>query len=89
MESLLKTTTVGRKLLENASLGPLSKDSQNELVTIIANRHLELKFPTKKDVLKQYAEAVTDLFKHETKVLEESSRRLFEIDLDIMMYHYL
>ncbi|XP_021711615.1 uncharacterized protein LOC5566000 [Aedes aegypti] len=67
LESLLKTTIVGRKLLENASLGPLSKDSQNELVTIIANRHLELKFPTKKDVLKQYAEAVTDLFKHETK----------------------
>ncbi|KXJ71642.1 hypothetical protein RP20_CCG020066 [Aedes albopictus] len=79
LNNLLQTTMVGQKLLSKASAGPLSKDSRNELVTIIVDRHLELKFPTKEEVMEQYAEAITEVFTDESKdtyfIARDGSRR--------------
>lgn len=66
--SLLGKTVVGKQILERSNLGPLSKNSQRELVNIIAEYHCELGLPTTKELLRQYADAIVIQFKYESKV---------------------
>ncbi|XP_062562792.1 uncharacterized protein LOC134226195 [Armigeres subalbatus] len=63
---LLKQTVVGQQILELAAAGPLSSTSQRELVDIIAEYHCASGIPATGEVLKDYGEAITTVFKEET-----------------------
>ncbi|KAL1400516.1 hypothetical protein pipiens_002065 [Culex pipiens pipiens] len=66
--NLLNSTITGSAIIESAALGELSESNQHELARIIAERHVQSKSKTTSDDLKEYATAVTALFKQEKEV---------------------
>ncbi|XP_062537735.1 uncharacterized protein LOC134206071 [Armigeres subalbatus] len=64
---LLDTTVTGKQILQRGSLGLLSKDSQKELVAIVADYHCQRGAETNERVLEEYVNSITALFKGETK----------------------
>ncbi|EAT34309.1 AAEL013428-PA [Aedes aegypti] len=64
---LLEQTIVGRQLIERAASGPLSSESQRELVDIIAEYHCASGIKATEYVLREYAESITTVFKDETQ----------------------
>ncbi|KXJ69394.1 hypothetical protein RP20_CCG027287 [Aedes albopictus] len=64
---LLERTVIGRQLLERAAVRPLTSESQRELVDIIAEHHCVSGAKATEVVLREYTEAITTVFKHETQ----------------------
>lgn len=69
LSRLLGSTVTGKHLLERGVLGPLSKDSQKELVAIIADYHCQKGAETTERVIEEYVDSIKALFKSEHKVI--------------------
>ncbi|XP_065081993.1 uncharacterized protein LOC135704454 [Ochlerotatus camptorhynchus] len=67
LSRLLESTVTGKHLLERGARGPLSKDSQKELVAIIADYHCQRGAETTECILGEYVHSITALFKGESK----------------------
>lgn len=72
LECLLKQTVTGQQILERGIAGALSNASQRELVDIIAEYHCASDISTTEEVLREYADSITCLFKNELKVYKFS-----------------
>lgn len=68
LEELLKKTITGQNIIKRGSIGPLSIDSQRELVHIIVEYHCSVGLQAKEDILRWYSECIVALFKHEKTV---------------------
>lgn len=68
LSRLLESTVTGKLILERAAQGPLSKDSQKDLVAIIADYHCSRGAETTESILGEYVNSVTSFFKGECKV---------------------
>lgn len=76
---LLNRTITGKEILKRGARGPLSNESQRELVGIIADYHNSLGIAVKEEVLRDYSEAIITQFKHETLVCIEFPTQLLFI----------
>ncbi|XP_065084640.1 uncharacterized protein LOC135706888 [Ochlerotatus camptorhynchus] len=63
---LLNTTITGKEILKRGQRGLLSKESQRELVGVIADYHISLGTSLKEESLRDYGEAIVAQFRHET-----------------------
>lgn len=68
LEHLLSKTVTGQNILKRGATGPLSVDSQRELVHIIVEYHCSVGIQAKEDTLRWYSECIVALFKHEKTV---------------------
>lgn len=68
LEHLLGKTVTGQNILKRGAIGPLSVDSQRELVHIIVEYHCSVGIQAKEDTLRWYSECIVALFKHEKTV---------------------
>ncbi|XP_058821059.1 uncharacterized protein LOC131683247 isoform X1 [Topomyia yanbarensis] len=68
LRSLLEGTVTGKELINRAHQGPLSNQSQAELISILSEYHISTKGKVTEEILKIYTLAITLLFKHEKKV---------------------
>ncbi|XP_058821061.1 uncharacterized protein LOC131683247 isoform X2 [Topomyia yanbarensis] len=67
LRSLLEGTVTGKELINRAHQGPLSNQSQAELISILSEYHISTKGKVTEEILKIYTLAITLLFKHEKK----------------------
>lgn len=68
LKALLNKTLTGETILKRGAVGSLSFQSQQELVNIVAEYHIAVGGKTTEDTLRNYADAVALLLKHEKKV---------------------
>ncbi|XP_062565876.1 uncharacterized protein LOC134228112 [Armigeres subalbatus] len=63
---ILNKTVTGKDILKRGDRGPLSNESQRELVAIIADYHNTLGIAIKEEILRDYGEAIVARFRQET-----------------------
>ncbi|XP_065091347.1 uncharacterized protein LOC135712311 [Ochlerotatus camptorhynchus] len=68
LSGLLDSTITGKQIIERGNLGPLTTESQRELVSIIADYHYQKGLQASERILDEYATSITALFKSESKV---------------------
>ncbi|EDS32738.1 conserved hypothetical protein [Culex quinquefasciatus] len=74
LEELLKQTETGKQLIKRAARAPFTKESQRELVDIIAEHHNSQGSKATEENLEQYASAVALLFDKEEKDIYYTKR---------------
>ncbi|XP_062715110.1 uncharacterized protein LOC109622138 [Aedes albopictus] len=65
LEALLSSTLTGQDIRKRGASGPLSTDSQRELVQILTEHHCNAGKRAKEECLAEYAECIVALFKYE------------------------
>lgn len=68
LEALLSSTLTGQDIRKRGASGPLSTDSQRELVQILTEHHCNAGKRAKEECLAEYAECIVALFKYEKAV---------------------